>query len=393
MPFTFNPDSKLQERTGQIAVAVLLGLAVFGLGCDIPIGDRTEDAARQTANSGAVQPAAWVAPAVETPQPAEVPEPVDVPQFDPATVTYQEAEAAYFERRYSEAVDMFTAYTERVTENVWGHYMLGLSALKAGLLERSEAAFNRALELNPNHVKSMLNLSRVLLETERSAEALAQLEVALDIDPASDDGYRLRGLAYLDLGRDDDAIDSFHEAISVNAEDAWSMNNLGLTLIRQGLFDDALYPLARATELRDDVAVFHNNLGIALERTGHYSAAAEAYGAVLAQDSVYDKASVSLARVARFKDDPSTTPVDLSALARQFVTEMEGWYPPVAKLPPLDEEPAEIEPPQDPESRGLPESVEEASAPDSAVTATQDTATAQRDTTKVSSDTTGRGGR
>jgi len=139
--------------------------------------------------------------------------------------------------------------------------------------------------------------------------------------------------------------------------------------------------------------VFHNNLGIALERTGHYSAAAEAYGAVLAQDSAYDKASVSLARVARFKDDPSTTPVDLSALARQFVTEMEGWYPPVAKLPPLDEEPAEIEPPQDPESRGLPESVEEASAPDSAVTATQDTATAQRDTTKVSSDTTGRGGR
>jgi len=392
MSFTFNPESKLQEWTGQIAVAVLLGLAVFGLGCDIPIGDRSGEAVQETARSEGetVQPASWVAPPVEQPEPAER---LDVPQFDPATVTYQEAEAAYFERRYSDAVEMFTAYSERAAENAWGHYMLGLSALKAGFIERAEAAFDRALELDPNHVKSMLNLSRVMLETERPDEALAQLEVALDIDPASDAGYRLRGLAYLDLGREDDAIDSFREAISVNAADAWSMNNLGLALIRQGLFEEALYPLARATELREDVAAFHNNLGIALERTHHYGAAGDAYEAALAQDDGYEKASVSLARVARLKQDPATGPIDLAALARQFVNEMEGWYPPVAKVPPLPEEPAGIEPPRAPVLPEPLESVDGTFPPDSAATARQDTAFSKRDSTKVKPDTTGRGGR
>ncbi|UCG86360.1 MAG: tetratricopeptide repeat protein [Gemmatimonadota bacterium] len=389
MSFTFNPESRLQERTGRLAVAVLLGLAIFGLGCDIPIGDRSEPAVQETPRREAVQPASWVAPPVEQPEP---PEPADVPQFDPAAVTYQEAEAAYFERRYVDAVDMFTAYIEREGDNAWGQYMLGLSALKAGFLERSEAAFNRALELDPNHVKSMHNLSRVLLETERTAEALAQLEVALDIDPASDAGYRLRGIAYLDLGRDDDAIDSFREAISVNAEDSWSMNNLGLALIRQGLFEEALYPLARATELRSDVAVFHNNLGVALERTGHFTAAAEAYAAALEQDDGYEKASVSLARVTRLEEDPTTVPVNLTALARQFVTEMEGWYPPVAKVPPLDEEPTGVELPQAPLEELL-QPVDDTPQQDSGVASRQDTTAVRRDSTKVKPDTTGRGGR
>jgi tetratricopeptide (TPR) repeat protein len=386
MSFTFNPESRLQQWAGQVAVAALLGLAFFGLGCDIPIGDRDQHAERASPSTETVQPASWVAPAVESPEPVEPTEPVEQPAFDPSTVTYQEAEAAYLARRYGEAVDMFAAYTERVSRNAWGQYMLGLSALKSGMLERAEEAFELALELNPNHVKSMRNLSRVLLETGRPEEALAQLEVALDIDPASDDGYRLRGLAYLDVGRYEDAIDSFYEAISVHADDAWSMNNLGLVLIRQGSFEEALYPLARATQLRGDVAIFYNNLGIALERTGHFTAAADAYGVALAQDSGYDKASLSLARVAGLKEDPATEAVDLAVLAQQFVTEMEGWYPPVATVPPLGEQVA-IELPEDSElHESLPAS-DDTTLWDPTATVTRDTSLAIVDSIRVKPDT------
>ena len=393
MSFTFNPESKVQERVGHVTVATLLGIVFLGLvGCDIPMGEEKEKSAAR--EQPPVQASSWVAPTVDVPAPVEE---VEVPKFDPATVSFDEAGAAYDERRYTDALDMFEAYTDRRPDNAWGHYMLGLSALKAGRLDHAEAAFNRSLELDPNHLKSMLNLSRVLLRTDQPERALSHLEVVIDIDPVSDAGYRLRGLAYYELGREEDAIDSFREAITVNQHDAWSMNNLGLVLIRKGQFEEALYPLARATELRGDVVVFQNNLGIALERTGHFEASADAYRAALALNDAYEKASVSLARIEALQQDPTIGPVDLRVLALRFVTEMEGWFPPMAHVPSVEEETGdiedrevtEIELPEFPMLEEISEQPLDSAEAEVKVEVEQDTATVKTDSTKVAKDTSG----
>ncbi len=383
MAFTFNPESRIHVRTGQAAVAALLGLVLFGvIGCDAPIGDREEQETVRKSPASTTERESWVAPTVPVAQPvAEVePEPAI-----PETVSFEYAEAAYRDRRYKDAVDLFAVYSERNPDDGWGHYMLGLSARMAGDLEQAEASFENALSLDPNHVKSMLNLSRVLLDAGRPEEAVALLEVALDIDPVSDDGYRLRGIAYYELGRDQDAIDSFREAITVNERDSWSMNNLALVLIRQEKFEEALLPLARATELRKDVAVFQNNLGIALERTGHVAAAQEAYRSALAVDDGYEKASISLARALELKEDPAVLPVNLASLALRFTAEIDTWQAPLAKVPPRDESEA-------PDAREPEEATEQLLEPlksDSGGTEKQDTTTTKPDTIKVKPDTSG----
>ena len=56
---------------------------------------------------------------------------------------------------------MFATYADQHPSNPWGHYMLGLSSWKAGDLDRAERAFVRANELDPKHVKTLLNLARV----------------------------------------------------------------------------------------------------------------------------------------------------------------------------------------------------------------------------------------
>jgi hypothetical protein len=71
--------------------------------------------------------------------------------------------------------------------------------------------------------------------------------------------------------------------------------------------------------------VFQNNLGMALERSGHPAAAAKAYEAAVALDSTYKKASVSLARVTATTPEPDSASVDLTALAQQFRSQIEGW--------------------------------------------------------------------
>jgi Flp pilus assembly protein TadD len=244
----------------------------------------------------------------------------------PREITYDEAEAAYHERRFADAVELFTRYTELKSENPWGHYMLGLSAWKAGNHELALEAFERALELDPDHVKSQLNLSRVLLDTGKPWDALARLDEALAVDPESSDAYRLKGRAYHQLGQMVEAVDAYREAIRIDGQDAWSMNNLGLVFIEVERFNDALAPLARAVELRDDIAIFQNNLGMALERTGHYQAARDAYQAAVTIDGSNEKAVANLGRVEILAEEPGLEPVDLAELARGFRDEFAGLH-------------------------------------------------------------------
>ena len=67
----------------------------------------------------------------ETPTRAEPAEPVIATPEPPKEVTYKDAEAAFLDTNYGEAVELFTRYTERKSGNPWGFYMLGLSAWKA----------------------------------------------------------------------------------------------------------------------------------------------------------------------------------------------------------------------------------------------------------------------
>ncbi len=247
-------------------------------------------------------------------------------------VTYEEAEAAYHEKRYDQAVDLFTAYVSHRPENPWGHYMRGLAAHKAGQFDVAESALVRTLEIDPAHTKSLVNLARVLLDLERSRDALDIAKQAIELDPTAGDAYRVVGRAHAQAGDLSAAIDGYREAILIDSTDAWAMNNMGLILIQSARFEEALPPLARAVELRPGVALFSNNLGIALERSGYPQAAVEAYGAALAIDSSYAKAQVNYARVSE-RPHAGEEDVDLGFLARLFVTEMAGWSGPSDRMP------------------------------------------------------------
>jgi Flp pilus assembly protein TadD len=203
--------------------------------------------------------------------------------------------------------------------------MLGLSAWKAGDHELAEDSFEKALALAPGHVKSMLNLSRVLLDTGRAEEALGRIDAALEKDPGSNVAYRLKGRALAQLGRGDEAIESYRRAISLDEKDVWAMNNMALILIDQERFEQALFPLARATMIDTTRSVFWNNLGMALERTGRFRAAEAAYGAAFEADEGHDRAYSNLVRLQQVDEPQGAEPIDLGEYAQRFIEKMEDW--------------------------------------------------------------------
>jgi tetratricopeptide (TPR) repeat protein len=239
----------------------------------------------------------------------------------PDNVSYATAESAFTAHNYPVAAAMFGAYVTRQPDNAWGHYMLGLSEWRAGQLEPAARAFEDALTRDPKHVKSLVNLSRVLLDQQRPADALHRINRAVALDSGLGEAWRVLGRAQGQLGHTDSAVDAYRTAIRIDSTDVWAMNDLGLTLIDAGRYTDAL---GRAVQLDSTVPVFGNNLGIALERSGHLTAAAVAYRGSLAADSTYAKARTSLQRVDGRPDAPGVDPVDVAALGAQFAQDAGG---------------------------------------------------------------------
>ena len=223
------------------------------------------------------------------------------------TGSFAEGEEAYRARKYADATAIFESYTERRPANPWGHYMLGLSAWKSGDLLKSEQAFGKVLSIDPHHVKSLVNLSRVFIDQKRHDEAVDRLTRASEIEPESAEVHRLLGRTYHTQRKTDEAVAAYRQAIDLDERDAWSMNNLGLLLLETRRADEALPLLTSAVELRKNVPEFHNNLGMALEHTGRFKAAATAYGEALTIDPHYEKAKQNLARVEAVKSGPEET--------------------------------------------------------------------------------------
>lgn len=240
-------------------------------------------------------------------------------------VTFAMADSAYRDRRYDDATTLFKAYTDSRPSNGWGFYMLGLSAWKSGDRVQAESAFVQALSLDSTHVKSHLNLSRVLLEEGKTDSALVHIEQAIALDSTSSEPLRLQGRAFEAQGKTDDAIVAYQHAIVKNDSDTWAMNNLGMLYVRVGRYEDAIGPLARANEIEDNVATFRNNLGMALELTGRFQQSAEQYRAALAIEGTYGKSIANLQRVELVKQDPAITPADLTERSKQFQDEITKW--------------------------------------------------------------------
>src|SRR6266516_3323009 len=139
-----------------------------------------------------------------------------------------------------EAARLFATYSTAKPDNVWGYYMLGLSAWKAGDRDRAVDAFRRALEQDSTHVKSQLNLSRVLIDQDKAKEALPHVEAALKIDSGSSEGFRLLGRVKSELGDTAGAIGAYRQSLVLDDRDVWSLNNLARVYIGQGQFAQAL---------------------------------------------------------------------------------------------------------------------------------------------------------
>jgi tetratricopeptide (TPR) repeat protein len=113
------------------------------------------------------------------------------------------------------------------------------------------------------------------------AAAVDQYTAALEIKSDLDLAWYNRGVAYLQLGRTDEAAREFTEALCLNPDFALAYYNRGLARARQGDQDGAVADFEETVRRLPRFGAAFSQLGKALTRKGHYPEAAAYFGKVL----------------------------------------------------------------------------------------------------------------
>lgn len=146
-----------------------------------------------------------------------------------------------------------------------------------GQRAQAEHFARQLLQQAPQHAGAWFLLGSILLDENRSAEALPCLQTAARLEPVHPGIQRALGNAYLNQQQWREAAQQFDLALRHAPADAGLLNNLGLVLKELGDTESALDMFRQALKLDSRNADVYNNLAITLNRMHDYAAAIDAY--------------------------------------------------------------------------------------------------------------------
>ncbi|MGD1996307.1 MAG: tetratricopeptide repeat protein [Anaerolineae bacterium] len=146
-----------------------------------------------------------------------------------------------------------------------------------GDLEGAIAAYERAVELDPEDVSLYVPLVRLLTLEGRNAEAIEWGQEAVDLAPEYAPGWAVLGMAYDWDRRVSEAIDASLRAVELDPTYAEGYAYLAEAYADAGSWDEAMEAVQTALELDPNSVDARRNHGYVLETMGNWSGAVEAY--------------------------------------------------------------------------------------------------------------------
>lgn len=124
--------------------------------------------------------------------------------------------------------------------------------------------------------------------------AEAAFRRAIELDPAVAEAHNNLGLALSRMGRTDEATASFEKALEIRPDLAAALNNLGFLLHEGARFEEAVDLFRRATVTGSDASAAYANLGNACYRLSRKAEAVDAWRKALQSDPLNEDAARGL---------------------------------------------------------------------------------------------------
>jgi tetratricopeptide (TPR) repeat protein len=172
-----------------------------------------------------------------------------------------------------------------------GHLLIEQRALS-----RAQPHFAHALALQPNNSRALKGMGDVLA-ADRPDAAVAAYERALELQPDYGRGWLALGRLHSTNDRAEAALAAYAEAAAAMPRSGAPHYNRGVVLERQGKAAEAVAAYERAVAIQPDYAVAHYNLGALHERQGELRAAEQAYQRALSFAPGHVEALINLGNV------------------------------------------------------------------------------------------------
>ena len=244
--------------------------------------------------------------------------------------------------RADEAERAARALLDADARNADALHLLGCIRAQAGAREEAVAFFDQALAVDPRHPAFLINRGRVLIEAGRPADAARDLQLALQVMPASPAAqsqramlHNLLGVALQREGRAQEAIAHLGQALAMDPALTGALVNWGNALETLGDLAGAREKFQEATTRNPQaVQAWQNTASVAVD-LGDYAAARAAYGRALELNPSFTDARYGLGlvdlREKRFADG-------WDGFELRFVTDPPQSVARGPRLPPLERE-------------------------------------------------------
>ncbi len=132
------------------------------------------------------------------------------------------------------------------------------------------AVAKQAEQINDSLPEVHLAMGSAYLVTGKFAEAVAEMNRAVELAPNSDEAYRKLALAYLRAKRRNEAIEAYQKAIEVGPYYWGNYNSLGNAYFELGDYGNALPTFQRVIELAPEISFGYENVGAAYFGQGKF---------------------------------------------------------------------------------------------------------------------------
>lgn len=180
------------------------------------------------------------------------------------------------EGKLEEAVPVLKRAIARVSKNPDTWQNLGLAYERMGVRDKAMEAYEKALDIMPNHVRARMGIGNLVIKTDpKRTEELARAIIAEY--PGERGAHNLLGLALSAQGDSQNAAKHFAEMLERDPENFDVLTNMGSFLMERLNLTDALSYYAKATVVGPTHPGGWVNLGNVLSALGKAAEAEDAY--------------------------------------------------------------------------------------------------------------------
>ncbi len=141
-------------------------------------------------------------------------------------------------KEYKDAAEAYRQATRLDTDNADAQYALGLSLGKLNRTDEEILAYKRAVALKPDYVNAYEQLGAAYFKQKRYNDSIAAFEQLKTYKPDAKT-YNYLGESYLELGKNEEAVEALNNAVGYNPDFQKARYNLGRAYLKLGDRDSA----------------------------------------------------------------------------------------------------------------------------------------------------------